>query len=196
METIAQGAEAQILKINDTTLKKLRLPKPYRLKALDDKLRKFRNKREFKVLSTLHENKINVPKPIELITKNDEISFTFEYIKGNILKQSINENLLKQAFEQIIKMHNADITHNDLTTLNMIEKNSKIFLIDFGLANFSNKIEDKAVDLNLLFTCIKNEHKNLYPLKNELEQLYKNKAENGEKIITRLQQIEHRGRNK
>lgn len=196
METIAQGAEANIIKLNDKILKKLRLSKPYRLKIIDDRLRKFRCKREFKILTKLYENKINVPKPYELIIENDEISFTFEYIKGNILKSVINEKLLKTAFQEIIKMHNQDIVHNDLTTLNMIQKNNKIYIIDFGLSIFSNKIEDKAVDLNLFFTCIKNEHPSIYKNKEALEKLYTKKTELGEKIIKRLKEIEKRGRNK
>jgi Kae1-associated kinase Bud32 len=93
-------------------------------------------------------------------------------------------------------MHNLDIVHGDLTTLNMIHSNNKIYLIDFGLSNVSSKIEDKAVDLNLFFTCIKNEHPNLYSLKNELLKIYETKSNNSKLILKRLEMIEKRGRNK
>lgn len=196
MELIKEGAEAKILKLNNTTLKKLRPQKKYRIPQIDNKLRKFRNKREFKILQTLSLNQVNVPKPIEINEKKDEISFTFEYINGIELKKSINKNLLIKAFNQIIKMHKLDIIHGDLTTLNMIERKKEIYLIDFGLSEFTKKIEDKAVDLNLFFTCIKNEHPNLYKYKHELENLYEKELQNGSKIIERLHKIEHRGRNK
>lgn len=192
---IAQGAEAHIFKIGENTLKKVRLPKPYRLIEIDEKLRKFRNKREFKVLSKLYEADINVPEPFEINSK-DELSFTFEYINGTVLKEVLNNELLEKAFENIILMHNENIVHGDLTTLNMIEKDGEIYLIDFGLAEFSHKVEDKAVDLNLFFTCIKNEHPDFYEMKERLEKEYETRAERGNSIIERLHKIEHRGRNK
>lgn len=198
MKTIAQGAEAKIIQINDNTLKKFRLPKPYRLEIIDNKIRKFRNKREFKVLLKLKESKVNVPNPIELtdFKQYNETSFTFEFLKGDLLKKKLNENNLNLAFKEIIKMHNCNITHGDLTTLNMIELNNKIYLIDFGLSLFSHKTEDKAVDLNLFFTCVKNEHPKYFKFKEDLIKTYLKKANNSEKIIQRLKNIEHRGRNK
>ena len=53
METLFEGAEAKILKIDDSRLKKVRLAKSYRLEQIDHKIRKFRTRREFKVLSKL-----------------------------------------------------------------------------------------------------------------------------------------------
>ena len=192
---IGEGAESQIIQIDENLLKKLRLSKPYRHPILDLKLRKARNRREFKVLNKLQELKINAPKPFE-IKEKEEISFTFEYINGNILKSVLNKKLLEKAFDEIIKLHEHNITHGDLTTLNMIEKDNKIYLIDFGLSEFSKKIEDRAVDLNLFFTCIKNEHPTFYNQKEKLLQTYQKELEFGLKVIQRLEQIEHRGRNK
>jgi len=194
MEIIANGAEANIIKIDNNTLIKKRTPKKYRIKILDTKLRKFRNKREFKILKKLNENKINVPKPIEINEK--DFSFTFEYINGNELKKTLNKKNLIIAFNEIIKMHNIGVIHGDLTTLNMIEENNKVYLIDFGLSDFSIKIEDRAVDLNLFFNCIKNEHPNFYKEKESLLKTYQKKVENGDKVLQRLEKIEKRGRNK
>lgn len=197
MELLYEGAEAQILQVNNTTLKKIRLPKKYRIELLDKRLRKSRNRREFKVLNKLKEQKVNVPKPFELIdNKDEEISFTFEYINGEVLKETLTKTLLEKAFTQIILMHKLDIVHGDLTTLNMIEKNKQIYLIDFGLSEFSHKYEDKAVDLHLFFTCIKNEHPDLFSQKEKLEQQYIKQCEFGQKVIERLNKIELRGRNK
>ena len=193
MELIAEGAEAKIYLI-ENKLRKIRIEKNYRIKEIDEKLRKKRNKREFKVYSKLYENGVNVPKPIELNER--EFYFDFEYIKGSILKNTINETKIENAFKQIIKIHNLDIIHGDLTTLNMIDSDSKIYIIDFGLSEFTYKVEDKAVDLNLFFNCIKNEHPNLYKAKSKLEELYLNKANNSKNVIDRLNQIEKRGRNK
>ena len=198
---ITEGAEAKIIQISFTKLKKIREKKTYRIPEIDMSLRKSRSKSEFKILNLLYNNNINVPKPYEIITNNNEISFIFEFIDGKTLKDELNKkqdkNLIFKAFELIIKIHNLDIIHSDLTTLNMLVKQNKVYLIDFGLSKISNKIEEKGVDLNLFFTCIKNEHPNFYYLKKELIKLYlKNINNKSEEIIKRLKNIEKRGRNK
>lgn len=195
MELIAKGAEAEIFKINETTLKKIRLEKTYRIPELDNKLRKSRNRREFKLLTKLCESKVNIPKPIRIEEKED-ISFTFEYIDGIVLKKTLNEKLLDKAFEQIIELHKFGVVHGDLTTLNMIEKNGKIYLIDFGLAEVNQKSENRAVDLNLFFKCLQNEHPDFFHKKNDLLKKYEKEMENSEIILKSLEKIEHRGRNK
>jgi len=202
MEIIGEGAEAKIIKIDDNVLKKIRLPKTYRLEIIDNKLRKFRNKREFKILTKLYEAKVNVPQPFELIenirkeNEEQEIAFTFKYIKGDNIKYILDKRILNFAFDEIIKIHNQNITHSDLTTLNMLYSNNKVYIIDFGLGLFSHKAEDKAVDLNIFFNCIKNEHPEFYDKKEELIKIYLEKAQNSEKIIKSLNNIEKRGRNK
>src|SRR5690606_17942757 len=99
-------------------------------------------------------------------------------------------------FNEIIRMHKCEIVHGDLTTLNMLKSKNKVYLIDFGLSDVSKKTEDRAVDLNLFFTCIKNEHPNYYKYKNELLAKYEKEISDGAKIIKRLENIEKRGRNK
>lgn len=192
MELIAEGAEAKIYRDNDILIKK-RLPKPYRLEVIDKRLRKFRNRREFKVLNSLYENGVNVPKPIAIDEK--DFSFTLEFIQGKDLKEVLTLELLEKAFEQIMKMHDQDIIHGDLTTMNMLVRDNNVYIIDFGLAEFTNKIENKAVDLNLFLSCIKNEHPDFYKFKQRLLEEYK-KLEIGPKVVERLEIIEHRGRNK
>ena len=194
MEIIAEGAEAQIFKINEKVLKKVRIEKNYRISEIDIKLRKFRTRREFKILKKLYESKVNVPKPIEIFEK--EYSFTMVNLDGKVLKKTLNKKKLFNIFEEIIKMHNLDICHGDLTTLNMIDLKEKIYLIDFGLSDFSKKNENKAVDLNLFFTCIKNEHPDFFDFKSKLIAKYLLNAINGEETVKRLEKIEHRGRNK
>lgn len=196
MKLISKGAEANLYKIDSKTLKKVREIKTYRITEIDNKLRKFRNKREFKILNKLFESNINVPKPFKINDSKEDTHFTFEFLDGKILKEIINEKLLIKAFEEVIKIHKIGIVHHDLTTLNMIYCRNKIFLIDFGLSDFSSKIEDRAVDLNLFFNCLKNEHPNLFLMKKKLCDKYVKEFDNGNKVIKRLENIEHRGRNK
>jgi len=196
MEILDSGAEARIEFIEEGKLKKHRLSKSYRIEQLDKSLRKQRNKREYKVLVTLYNQGINVPEPYDFVEEDNNYYFTFQHIGGNLLKEVLDKDLLFKAFNQIIKIHNQDIVHGDLTTLNMIDSGGKVFIIDFGLSNFTTKIEDKAVDLNLFFNCLKNEHPKFYDEKNNLLEKYKEELSNGDKIISRLEKMQQRGRNK
>ena len=194
MEKLSVGAESEILIIDNKTLRKVRLEKKYRHELLDLKLRRSRTKREFKILEKLHEKNVNIPKPYKVNLKETYIDF--EYLKGDVLKDVIDEEKLIKAFKQICLLHKEEIVHGDLTTLNMMFANKKVYLIDFGLSGFSNNVEERGVDLNLFFTCIKNEHPNLFHLKEDLLQIYKKEIKEGEEVIKRLEEIEIRGRNK
>ena len=194
MVIIGEGAEAQIERVSKNILRKVRVSKGYRVSALDNKLRRFRNKREFKVLSKLYEAGVNCPKVFDI--NENEFFFTFEYVCGDLLRDVLDHKLLSKAFSQIVKMHNCGVVHNDLTSLNMIVKSGRVFLIDFGLSNFSVRIEDRAVDLNLFFSCIRNEHSDFYKFKKELLDKYSRSVRNGERVVKRLFEIEKRGRNK
>ena len=191
-EILSQGAEAKIIKIDENTLEKKRDEKTYRHPLLDKKLRNFRAKREYKVLEKLQKEGINVPSPY-YFDKNS-FSFRFEYINGDILKETIDEHLLEKAFEQIINLHRAEIIHGDLTTLNMIVYSKQVYLLDFGLSRFSRDIEERATDLNLFFSSLNNQHPNLVKEKNKLLEWYE--KEIGEDVVKRLEKVESRGRNK
>ncbi len=194
MEKLSEGAESIIEIIDQKTLQKTRLPKTYRNSELDLKLRKFRTKREFKILNKLKENNVNVPKTNDI--NLDNTSFTFEYLNGKILKESLSKELLIKTIKEIAKMHKFGVTHGDLTTLNMLNVDNEVYIIDFGLSEFSENIEERGVDLNLFFLCIENEHNEFFHMKSELIEIYKNEIENGVEVIKRLENIEKRGRNK
>ena len=61
---LAQGAEAKIILFNNFIIKD-RIPKLYRLKILDDKIRKLRTRSEAKLLEKASKI-INIPKIIEI----------------------------------------------------------------------------------------------------------------------------------
>ena len=194
MKKINSGCEANIYEIKKNILRKKRLKKNYRIKILDDKIRKKRNRCEFRILKKLYENKINVPQPIFLDEK--KFFFDMEKINGKLIFDKINFESLKKIILQISKIHNLNIIHNDLTTKNILISNEKIFFIDFGLSFHSSKIEDKAVDLDLFFSCIKNFHNKFYGEIKFLEKIYLKKTFMGKEILERLKIVEMRGRNK
>ena len=196
---IARGAEAILKKTPHNTIVKERIKKNYRINEIDDQLRKSRTKREIKVLKTLAMNNFNVPAVISSDVKKGIIEM--EFIEGTKLRDALKkENYTRFAkiiAKTIAGMHELGIIHADLTTSNMILKDNKIYFIDFGLSFFSHKTEDMAVDLNLLHRALESKH---YEISAEMFKLilkeYAKLKSNSRQIITRLHQVELRGRNK
>lgn len=161
MILITSGAEAEIYESENMIIKR-RVKKNYRIDELDSMLNKTRTKREVNIIKKL--NALNIPSPMFYTTNKYDI--VMEKIKGIPVKNILNnESLTSNQFLNkicakthkdilieigniVYAMHNNNIIHGDLTTLNFIYSD-KIHIIDFGLSFYSNKDEDKAVDLYL-----------------------------------------------
>ena len=198
MKRIAQGAEA-IIYLNKNIIKD-RIKKSYRLKEIDEKLRKFRTKREAKVIEKL--SAISFPAP-RLIHSDSKEIIKMDYIKGDKLRDVLEKKdyvkLSKELGKKIAILHNNNIIHGDLTTSNMILNNinNEIFFIDFGLSFFSHKIEDKAVDLHLLKQALESKHYKIWEKCFDAAiKSYEKESNNGKEVIARLEKVEARGRYK
>ena len=191
---VAQGAEAKLF-LEDGRILKNRFQKKYRLSELDNKLRGFRTRREAKVLEKLAA--INFPAP-KLIRNDEKENLILEKIEGNLVKDILEKYDFKKLCSEIGKkvaiLHNNSIIHGDLTTSNMI-LNKEIYFIDFGLSFFSDKAEDKAVDLHLLKEALESKHYQIWEecFKCVLD-TYKKEAEGSNETFKRLEAVEKRGR--
>lgn len=195
MKQIGDGAEAVIYLDKDVI--KERIKKSYRHKDIDLKLRKFRTRRESKVLKKLEGIKFPSPKFIEMDDK--EMKIIMEYIDAPRLRDVINSSnqnrLCKETGKLVAELHNNEIIHGDLTTSNILFKD-KLSFIDFGLSFFSKRIEDKAVDIHLFRQALESKHHEIWrnAFKNFLSG-YK-KADDYKEIMLRFEQVEGRGRYK
>ncbi|MBU0467354.1 MAG: Kae1-associated serine/threonine protein kinase [Nanoarchaeota archaeon] len=120
-EIIQQGAEAILIKKGSTLIKR-RVAKGYRIKEIDEPLRKRRTKREAKLLEKAGKI-INVPKVLKVDEKTKEIDM--EFISGIKLSEGLDEmknwrEVCVAIGRNIAVLHDADIIHGDLTTSNMI----------------------------------------------------------------------------
>jgi len=111
------------------------LKKEYRIKEIDEALRKFRTKREAKLLE-----KVPIPAP-KLISTDDKETIVMQKINGEKVRDLLDQKpeLAKEIGEKLAKLHDADIIHGDLTTSNMI-LDKEIVFIDFGLSFHSRKV--------------------------------------------------------
>ncbi len=199
MKKLFQGAESIVYQDNTEVIKE-RFSKKYRLPHLDESLRKFRTRREAKILNKL--DGLNFPAPKLHDFSDKRMSIVMDFVPGQKLRDVLlngddYQNLALEMGQRVGELHKNNIVHGDLTTSNMIlhEKTSKINIIDFGLSQFSDKIEDKAVDLFLFERALDATHHNL-PLFDKIIEGYKESNPESQHILERLEAVRKRGRNK
>ena len=150
---IAQGAEAIIYQIGNKVIKN-RIPKSYRLKELDESIRKRRTKSELKLLKKASEI-INIPKIINIDNekqKDNSLKIELEYLDGKKLSEHLDKlpnskKVCEQIGEQIAKLHDHEIIHGDLTTSNMIYvEEAQIKPIKKQVKNSDSSVSKKSLD--------------------------------------------------
>ena len=203
MQIIKCGAEA-ILYLDEfegqRVLVKDRIPKKYRIKQIDEKIRKARTKKEVKLLTESRKCGVMTPKILHV----DEVAnkIIMEFVDGERIKELLNsvdkktiEKVCLIIGENIGKLHANGIIHGDLTTSNMILSNGQIYFIDFGLGDFSKRIEDKGVDLNLLQEAIKSTHYKILDLCwQNIVKGYKKEYKDADIVLRKVDEIEKRAR--
>lgn len=203
MQVLYQGAESIIyLDIFDgqEAIVKERIAKNYRINQLDKELRKLRTRKEVKLLTDVRKLGIPTPKIFHVDEENHKI--IMENIKGNRLKEHLNsisaddvKSICFQLGKQIGKLHSNNITHGDLTTSNMILKDGQIYFIDLSLGEFTQRIEDKAVDMRLLKEAVKSIHFKIFDETwNNILLGYKEEYKNADAVFEQLKEIEKRAR--
>lgn len=183
-------------------IEKKRLPKRYRVAKLDSKIRQFRTVREARLI---HDAKsAGVPTPTIYSVDLGNATIIMEHIRGARVKEaldSLDHNARKAICYRIGRLigrlHNAGIIHGDLTTSNIIVSNSRIVLLDFGLGEHSENLEERGVDLLLMKRAFQSAH---YKYSKEcfgaLLEGYAEEAgsEASKEVVRRLRDVERRGR--
>jgi TP53 regulating kinase-like protein len=208
-ELIRKGAEASLYSgdwFGKDAIFKRRYPKSYRINNLDKAIRQLRTINEAKALIKVKKYGINVPTVYEIDKKTSTIIMS--YIQGKKLKDlmvSLTPKEKKDFFfgigRFIARLHFNGHIHGDITTSNIIITPEKdIFIIDFGLHDYSDSIEDKSVDLHLLKRVLISTHGNDYKIcfdafqKGYITEYSENKKSDAKEIIKNINIIETRGR--
>ncbi len=206
IELIRKGAEAYLYKtymLGIPVIIKHRISKEYRDKVLDYRIRYHRTILEAKIIGTLRLR--GLPVPAVLLVDPAKAILVLEYIEGTMLKELISRDieLSKRIFMELGKyigiMHSESIVHGDLTTSNVIVRQSdnKPFIIDFGLAHYSNDIEDQGVDIHLMLRSLESTHpKHVDVLFKEFLKGYTSVRgeEYTRKLLDKVKEIRMRGR--
>ena len=142
MNLLSQGAEAKLFRDKDKVIKE-RFSKKYRLARIDEFLRKFRTRREAKVLRKLEE--LNFPSPKFHDFCDKRMTITMDFVNGEMVRDFLDKEENREDYQilaqdigkNIAMLHHENIVHGDLTTSNMMLENHKTKFIDFGLSSFS-----------------------------------------------------------
>jgi Kae1-associated kinase Bud32 len=197
MKVIARGAEAVMRRDGDRLVKD-RVRKGYRIPQLDSRIRSQRTKREESLLARARRAGVNAP----AVFSGGGNELVMEWIDGERVKDVLNGMKPKErgkVFEQIGeamgKLHSAGIVHGDVTTSNMIMRDGKLFVIDFGLGKTSRRVEDFAVDLFVLMEALKAAHfKIIDSAWKGIVKAYKYNNTNADQVLGRFREIDKRRR--
>ncbi|MDD1673374.1 MAG: bifunctional N(6)-L-threonylcarbamoyladenine synthase/serine/threonine protein kinase [Methanomicrobiales archaeon] len=188
-KTEARGAEA-IVTLGKEIVDKHRIGKRYRRPELDQRLIFERTRAEARLIATAR--KAGVPTPIIQDVTPDII--IMERVHGALLKDELHPEYLRAAGETVGKLHSAGIIHGDLTTSNMILRDERCVLIDFGLAQVSTELEARGVDLHVLFQTLKSTTPDYKILREAFIEGYQENFPLFEEVLKREHEIERRGR--
>jgi len=204
-QMLALGAESIIYKIEQWGqyyVLKWRQSKPYLLDKIDSQLRKVRINRECKMLTISRTLGVRTPAVYSVDLYNHTIMMDF--IDGTQFKQLAGQipaselvSLCHNFGQLIALLHNGNVVHGDPTTSNVIvDKNSRLWLIDFGLSEMNATLEMKGVDLHLIQRALETTHWDLQEtmLEATLEGYVEVQDDSAESILSRMKEIRERGR--
>jgi N6-L-threonylcarbamoyladenine synthase/protein kinase Bud32 len=126
-----------------------------------------------------------------------EDTIVMERVYGRLLTQNLTEEALQKAGQIVGKLHTSGIMHGDLTTSNIIlrEKDGACVMIDFGLAQVNSDIEQRGVDIHVLYQTLESTApKYADVLKTAFASGYAETFPGAADVITREHEIELRGR--
>jgi TP53 regulating kinase-like protein len=201
MKLLKKGAEANIyltLWNGKKTILKIREKKDYRNSILDKRIREQRTIRESGIVSIV--KSFGVCTPLVYFVDTKKCEMYMQYIEGNLVRDLVNPRLIKicKHIGKIVgTLHKNGIMHGDLTTSNFIVTKGKLFVIDFGLAQKTNRVEDHAIDLRLFKEILNSAHANIMEKSwNKFLQAYKKimGISRYSQVLRQLAIIESRGR--
>jgi len=124
----------------------------------------------------------------------EDNKIVMERIKGKPVKDVMNKEISREIGRLVARLHKAGIIHGDITPMNMIYCNGKIYFVDFGLSFIEDRVEPKGVDLHVYFESLKAGFDNWRELKEAFIEGYKEEYEKADEILERAKEIELRGR--
>jgi len=199
---VKRGAEAELRRtefLGRAAIEKHRMPKAYRLEALDDDLRRSRIRHEARLMAEARAAGVAVPILYDINLVENKI--IMEFIDGPTAKEVLDQGgpaavEIARAIGEIVgRLHRAGIIHGDLTTSNMIVRDGRIVMIDFSLGGKEDGVEARGVDLHLLKEGLGSAHARAAAYYREALRGYRETmGKAADDVIAKVKEIESRGR--
>ena len=203
LKLLGRGAEAEVrlgFFAGLPAVYKIRKPKPYMHPRLARDLVFKRTRKESKAVTRVRRAGVRAPAVYAVLP--DVGVIVLEYVRGPRLRDLFdadpNEALkhVAAAGRYLALIHRAGVVHGDYTTSNMIVRESSLYVIDFGLADFTVSIEERATDVHLFRRSLESAHarwaRRAYE---EFSKAYVSEfGEEGVKVLARAEEIRLRGR--
>lgn len=196
MRLLFKGAESNIYLTkwyNKKAISKIRIPKIYRQRMLDDDLRKRRTISESRMITLAKEFGLRTPYIYFVDPLRAEI--VMEFISGIRASNVLTSSICFDIGKFVSTLHLFNIIHGDVTPSNFIV-NRKITMIDMGLSFYSTRKEDKAMDIRLFKEILKSTYHSSYSefFESFLDGYRFINSKELEKILKRVDEIDTRKR--
>ena len=198
---LKRGAEAELSRttyLGREAVEKVRVPKGYRLPALDEELRRARIRREAALMGEARKAGVSVPILYDIDLVGNRL--VMEFVDGPTAKAVLNHGGKAAAAacgkigDAVARLHRADIVHGDLTTSNMILRGGRLVLIDFSLGERTSSVEAKGVDLRLLKEALTSAHARGPEHFVAVVRAYRRGYPKAAEVLAKAKEIEERGR--
>lgn len=162
MKLVKKGAEADIYVTiwnGLDSILKIRKKKDYRVHSLDMRIRTLRTIREAKMISEA--KSFGITTPLVYFVDEKKCEIYLQLIKGKLVRDLSLNKIIKICTEigKIVgTLHKNGIMHGDLTTSNFILSNQGLVILDFGLSQKTDKVDDYAIDLRLFKEVLNSAH--------------------------------------
>ncbi|MGI0074064.1 MAG: KEOPS complex kinase/ATPase Bud32 [Nitrosotalea sp.] len=201
MKLLKKGAEADIYLTKwdeKESILKIRKKKDYRNELLDTRIRTLRTMREARMISEV--KSLGISTPLVYFVDQKKCKIYLQFVHGKLVRDLPDKIMIKtckKIGEIVGTLHKNGIMHGDLTTSNFILTNKKLVILDFGLSQWADKVEDHAIDLRLFKEVLNSAHVRIV---NDAWESFLHGYEKivgktrKEKVISQVLVIEKRGR--
>lgn len=162
MKLVKKGAEADIYVTiwnGLDSILKIRKKKDYRVHSLDMRIRTLRTIREAKMISEA--KSFGITTPLVYFVDEKKCEIYLQLIKGKLVRDLSLNKIIKICTEigkMVGTLHKNGVMHGDLTTSNFILSNQGLIILDFGLSQKTDKVDDYAIDLRLFKEVLNSAH--------------------------------------
>ncbi len=162
MKLVKKGAEADIYLTSwngHDSILKIRKKKDYRVDLLDTRIRTLRTMREAKMISET--KSFGITTPLVYFVDEKKCEIYLQFVPGKLVKDLSAKQIVticKDMGKIVGILHKNGVMHGDLTTSNFILSRQGLVILDFGLSQKTDQIDDHAIDLRLFKEVLNSAH--------------------------------------